>query len=133
MAEGLADAYAASRGRDILCRSAGTLGIVARPADPKAVAVCADMGVDISHHLSQGLDEELVEWAEFVLVMEFHHAQLVREHYPDVGDKLLLLGTFGGMGEIPDPIGGWRFRFRRSRDDIRRCVEGFVDRLPHQP
>lgn len=130
MAEAIARSYAARRGRALEVRSAGTLGIVEAPADPHAVAVCREIGVDLEQHASQGVDEALIEWADYVLVMEFRHARELRERFPEIGDKLLLLGTFGGTMEIADPIGSYKFRFRRIRDEVRRCVELFVDRLP---
>jgi hypothetical protein len=37
------------------------------------------------------------------------------------------------MVEIDDPFGRWIFAFRRCRDEIRRCVEAFMDRLPYRP
>ena len=130
MAEVIAKGYAAQRLRPVHVKSASTLGLDGRPAEPKAVAVCKEIGLDLSAHRSTPLVGELVDWAEHVLVMEYAHAQYIRENHPDVGDKLMLLGTFGGMLEIADPIGGWKFQFRRSRKDLQRCVEGFVDRLP---
>lgn len=133
MAEGLARSYAARRERVLEARSAGTLGIVDRPADPAAIGVCAELGVDIGPHRSQAITPELVAWADYILVMEYAHAAWIRAKYPAVGEKLLLLGTFGTTAEIADPIGGWRFQFRWSRDEIKKCVEAFVDRLrPHK-
>jgi len=130
MADGIARWYADQTGRAVLCRSASTLGLQDYPADPNAVAVCAELGIDLSGHRSAPLTDELINWADYVLVMEFDHAQHIREHHTQVRERLLMLGNFGGVSEIADPIGGWRFRFRRSRDEIRRCVEGFIDRLP---
>ena len=131
MAEGIARTYAEMRGRLVEVQSAGTLGIQDRAADPKAVAVCREVGIDIRDHRSQGVTEEHVEWADYILVMEYRHAQ----HLTDKlgvrpSDRLLMLGTFGSMVEIPDPIGGWKFQFRRCRKDIDLCVQQFVDRLP---
>lgn len=130
MAEGLARAYAMRRGRDLHAKSAGTLGIIGRPADPYAAAVCAEIGVDIYTHRSQGVASELIAWSDYVLVMEYAHAAFVRSKYPEVGEKLLLLGAFGKATEIGDPIGGWQFQFRWSRDEIKQAVETFIDRIP---
>ena len=100
------------------------------PADPKAVAVCGEIGVNIDSHRSQGVTNELVDWADYILVMELRHAQYVREYHPQVGEtKVLMLGTFGGQYEIPDPVGGWKFQFRRSRKQIERCISGFLGRV----
>ncbi|MBW2253884.1 MAG: low molecular weight phosphotyrosine protein phosphatase [Deltaproteobacteria bacterium] len=130
MAEVLAAAYAARRGREMEMQSAGTLGIEDAPADPNVVAVCGEIGLDLTRHRSQGVSKDLVEWADYVLVMQFHHATTLRERFPEIGDKLLMLGALGGTLEIEDPLGGFKTRFRRSRDQIRGCVEVFIDRLP---
>ena len=116
---------------EVEVQSASTLGLEDRPADPHAVAVCAEVGVDIGDHDAQPLTDELIDWADYVLVMEYRHAAHIREHHPQAGEKVLMLGNFGGNApEIADPIGGWRFQFRRSRDEIQRCVHGFMRRLP---
>jgi protein-tyrosine-phosphatase len=130
MAEGLALTYASRRGRAIEAKSAGTLGIVGRSADPYAMMVCQEIGVDIAGHQSQGLSSELIRWCDYAIVMEYAHAAFIRAKYPEVGEKLLLLGSFGGAMEIGDPIGGWKFQFRWSRDEIKKCVETFLDRIP---
>ncbi|MBN2798380.1 MAG: hypothetical protein JXX28_04470 [Deltaproteobacteria bacterium] len=132
MAEGLASHYAGIRARDIEFRSAGTLLLQGRPADRKACAVCQELSVSIWDHRSQGVSQELVDWADHILVMEYHHSEYIRSHHQAVGDKLKMLGAFGGLGEIPDPTGFWKFRYRRTRDDLRRCVESFIDRLPRR-
>lgn len=131
MAEGLARDYARKRRLPIEVGSAGTMGLVGRPAEANAVAVCAEIGVDIAGHRSRGVTEALVDAANWVLVMEVGHAQWLRERFGDrMGDKTVMLGQFGGQFDIADPIGGWRFQFRRSRDEIKKCVEGFLDRMP---
>ena len=133
MAEGLGRAYAARRGWLIEFGSAGVMGLEGHPAEPRAVRVMAEIGIDISGHRSRGVTAELVEQADHILVMELHHQIRLHRAFPASEGKVLMLGTFGGVHEIPDPMGGWRWRFRRSRDLIRRCVEGFLDQLPPPP
>ncbi len=111
-------------------RSGGVLGIINRPADPLAVRVMSEIGIDISSHRSQGIDDDLVEWADHILVMELNHTIQLRERHPELADKALMLGTFGGMMQVQDPIGGWRWKFRKCRDGLLRCVQGFMDQLP---
>lgn len=131
MAEAMARAYAGERGRSIQARSAGTLGLVDQLAHPKAVAVCAELGIDLTPHRSQGVSPELVEWADYVLVMEYAHAAVVRELAPEHAEKTLLLGSLVGRLEIADPIGTWfKGRYRQARDMVRQAVEAFIDRLP---
>lgn len=128
MAEALAPMVGDRMGVDVRAKSAGTLGLVDRPADPKSVAVCREIGLDLRAHRSQGLSDELVAWADRILVMELSHAAHVREFFPDSADKVLQLGPFAGLAEIPDPIGGWTFQFRRCRDQLERGLEAFLKR-----
>ncbi len=128
MAEGLAGPMADRIGLDVEARSAGTLGLVDRAADPKAVAVCSELRIDISGHRSQGVSHELIAWADHVLVMEITHASHLREHFVGGEHKVELLGPYAGTQEIADPIGGWTWHFRRSRKLLERAVTGFLTR-----
>jgi protein-tyrosine-phosphatase len=130
MAEGLARAASQRFGTPVEARSGGTLGLLAQPADPEAVAVCAELGVDVSTHESAGVDVDAMNWADWVLVMEMRHADILRDKFPRQAEKVLLLGTFGGRPEIADPLGAPRARFRACRDEIGRAVDTLVARLP---
>ena len=130
MAEAWARTLGPAHGRTVEARSGGTLDIRGRAADPLAVRVMGECGVDLAAHRSQGLDAALVDWAHHIFVMELRHQAWLREHLPSCQDRVLLLGPFGGVGEVPDPLGGWRWRFRRSRDLIRRCVDTALAQLP---
>lgn len=133
MAEELARLYAEERRWNVEVRSAGTHAIEGNPAAPNAIKAIKDVGGDLSGHRSQPMSLELVEWADRILVMEMRHAATIRDLYPESDEKVQLLGTFGGMMEIDDPYGRWIFAFRRSRNEIRQCVETFMDRLPPNP
>ncbi len=130
MAEGLARHYANSRSREVEVRSASQMGLKGHPAEPNAVKVMAEIGIDISEHRSQAMTPEILNWADYILVMEAQHSREARKRAPEKEDRILLLGTFCGLFEVPDPLGGWKRRFRQSRDQLRTCVENFMDRLP---
>ncbi|MFT5686022.1 MAG: protein-tyrosine-phosphatase [Myxococcota bacterium] len=130
MAEGLALEYAQQRGWSVECQSGGIMGLIDKDAASNAVRALREINIDISDHKSQGITPELVEWADHILVMELRHAIKLRERHDNLGTKVLQLGSFGGLVEVDDPVGGWRWRFRRSRDDIQRCVQAFMDNLP---
>ena len=133
MAEALVREAVMSRGHRVEVRSGGVLGIEGRAADPKAVSVMEELGLDISRHQSRGITEEDIRWADFILVMELRHQSTLHERFPSSEGKVLLLGTFGGGHEIGDPIGRWRWHFRRSRDELHRCAERFAAQLPARP
>ncbi len=129
MAEALARQYALERGIALETRSGGVMGIEGRRADDNAVAVLREIGVDLSLHRSAGLDEATVAWADWILVMELEHARRLRERWASAEDRTLMLGSFGGLVDVSDPMGGWKFQFRRTRDDLQRCVRKFIDEL----
>ncbi|MCB9677837.1 MAG: low molecular weight phosphotyrosine protein phosphatase [Alphaproteobacteria bacterium] len=131
VAEHLARHHAARTNVELEARSAGTLGLVGRPADPSMVTVGAELGLDLGTHLSQAITDPLVEWADHILVMEIAHMAHLEAFHPASQGKVALLGRYDGVDEIPDPIGSWfTFQFRRSRDQLQRAVNRFVDQLP---
>ena len=129
MAMGIAQYYAQELSVNAVVRSCGLLGIEDSPADSHAIAVCSEIGIELREHRSQGITNELLEWADYIFAMQFHQVMKIRQEHVDVGERLHLLGTFAGIPEIPDPIGGWRFQFRRCRNDIQRALETFMSRL----
>ena len=90
-----------------------------------------EINIDLEGHRSSGVTDEMMDWARYVLVMELHHAIKLRERFPAHEDKVLVLANFGGMSEVKDPIGGWRWKFRRCRADVIRCVDNFLNTLPN--
>jgi len=132
MAEVLAIAIADQQKVWIESRSASVIGLDNKPAHPHAVRALAEKGLDLSMHVSQPVTEELLEWADHVLCMEIAHTSELRDCYPEYQEQIALLGPFGGGMEIADPLGGWRGRFRRSRDEIATCIGHFVEQLPAQ-
>ncbi|GDX79148.1 protein-tyrosine-phosphatase [Deltaproteobacteria bacterium] len=130
MAEELARIYAEERGWLVEVKSAGTHAREGDEAAPNSKKAMAELGGDLSAHRSQAVSSELVAWADRILVMEIRHAQSIRDEFPEADQKIQMLGPFGGIMEIGDPYGSWIFKYRASRNEIQRCVEGLIDRLP---
>lgn len=131
MAEGIAQRMAQDLRLDLEAASAGTLGLIDRPADPKAVRVCREIGVDLRGHRSQALRPDLVQWADLVFVMEPHHAAAVQRTHPIHEPALVMMGPLVGLPLIPDPIGGWIWDFRRARKQIESALGMWATR--HAP
>jgi len=129
MAAGLARAEADRRGMPVEIRSGGVLDMIGRPAAPNAVRACAEVDSDITHHRSAGVTADDASWADAMLVMEMRHQQELHMRHPELDGRVVLLGTFGGRPEIDDPVGGWMWRFRRTRKLLQRSIERFLDLL----
>lgn len=114
-------------------RSAGTLGLTDRPAEPGMVKVGAEVGLDLTAHRCQPITDELVAWADHILVMEYAHIAHLENEHPTSRGRARLLGREIGVNEIADPIGAWfSFRYRRARNEIQKAVHAFVDKLPSE-
>ncbi len=72
MAEGILRARAADAGADVEVSSAGLMQGGA-PATADAVAVLADLGIDISGHVSRRLHRNLIADADLVITMTRDH------------------------------------------------------------
>ena len=129
MALAIARHEAGRIGLDLAVDSAGTLMIEDRPADPHAIAVCADLGIDLNDHRSKGLKQSHIDWAHHILVMSPHHAHFIEKHFLFGKDRVILMGHLLGQMEIPDPVGSWRRTFRQNRDMISKSLGYFLDQL----
>jgi protein-tyrosine phosphatase len=126
--EALARTGAEARGLELMVESAGTLGIVDEPADPKAMRVCVEIGIDLGAHRSRGLTPELLRTADRILVMTEEHATHALALEPACADRLVRLGPLAGVPEVDDPHGSWFLTpYRRCRDEIRRAVEHLLE------
>jgi protein-tyrosine phosphatase len=85
--------------------SAGLHDLAGRAADPRAVAAGRQWGVDLSGHRSRLVDDDLVRWADLILVMDRSNLRGIRARYPNAAAKTYLLGLLEPVpdAEIPDP------------------------------
>jgi arsenate reductase len=120
MAEGWARALA---GDNITVQSAG---IEAHGKNPRAIAVMADAGQDISQQESTRVDTAMLAAADLVVTVCGHadeHCPLLpagtrKEHWP-LDDPAKATGSEAEIMAV----------FRASRDEIRQRVEALLQRL----
>lgn len=122
----MAEGWARALGGDGLeVRSAG---IEAHGKNPRAMAVMAEAGVDISAQESNRVAPEWLDWADHVVTVCGH----ADEHCP-----VLAPGTSKEHWPLQDPAKAQGSEeqimavFRASRDDIRRRVTELLQRLQH--
>jgi protein-tyrosine phosphatase len=82
MAEALLRARLHARNPDAVVESAGIAALVGKPADPIAVALMSERGLDLSAHRARQLTPELARRFELVLVMEAGHQREVEAAVP---------------------------------------------------
>jgi protein-tyrosine-phosphatase len=90
----------------------------------KAVAVMAEIGIDISHEYSKGLTEADVLWADVIVPMQSLNAEDLREMWPMASKKVRPLGE-----DVEDPFGGSEDVYRERRDQLRRLLTNLAPPL----
>lgn len=133
MAEGLmAQALPPAADGQFAVASAGTYGLEGNRAEPHAVQAMATFGIDISSHRASQVSAEVINWADWVLVMEKAHRLWLGEHLQTKARKIHLLTEFSNQRvakDIPDPYGDSLQTYLHCAGLIRRCVQGFSAHL----
>ena len=111
--------------------SAGLLDLGGAGADPHAVAILREKGVDASRHRSRTLTAEMVAAAALVLVMEEAQRDEVLRRHPGAEAKIRLLKSFsaqgdGGGRDIRDPYGMTPYHYRTCFAEIYFSLEGLL-------
>jgi protein-tyrosine phosphatase len=123
MAEGLLRARFARRGRGAV-ESAGLAALVGYPADPIAVALLAERGIDISGHRARQLTPDLFARFDLVLVMDAAQERRLASLAPFARARIQRIGGYGGF-DVPDPYGEPRPAFDRALALIERGLDDY--------
>ena len=119
--------------------SAGTLGLVGRPAAQFAQMAVETYDASLDDHRSQGISLPLMRMADHVLVMSPRHSRHILESAPELRDRLVELWEFDPEHEvdtgIPDPVGQGREAFEHCCTIINRCLDAWLQTLnaPESP
>src|SRR5262249_57554347 len=97
--------------------SAGISASMGGRAAPEAVAVLSELGIDLSHHASQQLNEQLIRHADVIWAMTRSHRQAILNLWPDASGRVHLLSADGQ--DVPDPIGGPIDQYQRCAEQIK--------------
>ncbi len=130
MAEGLLRHMLRGR-NDVQVASAGLAALEGMRATDAAIEVMAELGIDISTHVSQSMNSDLVRQADFVFVMTHQHQDTLQTLFPFAAEKTFLVREFeearaGENKDIADPIGQSIDVYRRTRDQIRDALPSLI-------
>lgn len=106
--------------------SAGVAALPGAPASPNALEVLYQAGIDLTAHASQPVTEQLIVWADLVLTMTMRHQSAVVGAFPDSSNKVKLLCP---DAEVVDPFGGDLRDYQECGDQIRQCLEYWLDQV----
>jgi len=101
--------------------SGGIAGGFAAPASESAIQVMRELGVDISNHLSQTIDPEMLRHSDRIFVMTPTQMDQVLRSCPEVKGRVMLLDPKGRA--VEDPHGGDLETYRRCAFVIKQALE----------
>jgi protein-tyrosine-phosphatase len=131
-AAGLLRLKLAESGCMVDVRSAGT-DVRAARADPRAIEIAAEFGVDLSDHHPAAIDSDSIRTAEMVLGLDLANCARVARGFPDQSGRVVLLGEAArvkrGARQVPDPHAGDLDEYRSCFYRIDGMVSSLADRL----
>jgi exosortase len=114
-------------------KSAGLRVSEQNPPPPAALQAMAELGHDLSGHLSMPLTPETVEEAALLVVMEEWQVKELADRYPQARGKVALLPEWASEPawgraryNIGDPFGQGIDTYRRCRDTIMDCLANLL-------
>lgn len=111
-----------------LVGSAGLGALVGEPADPTAVALIRDRGLDIGDHRAVQINRVMCLQAELVLVMEQGQQSRLQELYPEIFGRVFRIAEYAKL-DVPDPYRRSLETFRTALDIIEQGVAFWVQRI----
>ena len=118
---------------NISISSAGLFAYPGSPPDPKMVEHLLKMGISMKSHEARQITQDDVDWADLILVMEGDHARMIERLWPEVKDKVDLLGKFVSEGQteddIFDPFGKSSYHYRLAQAQITLAIRSFVKKV----
>jgi protein-tyrosine phosphatase len=109
-------------------RSAGTGALVGRPAEPFAVQLMSETGIDISSHRAQQVFSGLTTQAELILVMDIEQKEYVERRFVGTRGKVFRICEAAKL-DVPDPYREGVEHFRASLKLIEEGVSYWSEQI----
>lgn len=115
---------------NIAVSSAGISALNGSEASKKAVEISKEGGVDISEHKARAIDEDIVEKADMILVMDSIQREELLTNFPKASNRIYFIGSFlnenGEEKEILDPYGLTIYNYRLCFSELNMAIEGLL-------
>ncbi|MFH1798367.1 MAG: low molecular weight protein arginine phosphatase [Candidatus Omnitrophota bacterium] len=129
----MAEAYLKKRlqadNLDVEVKSAGTMGLDGMSPTLETIMALREQGIDAFGYMSKVLTEELIIWADIILVMEPMHKNKIFFMASEAKNKVKFLADFDREREeqtIVDPIGQSMDFYRETLSSIKKAVEELI-------
>lgn len=105
--------------------SAGLEALVGHPADPHAIECMTELGLDISSHVAQRLDAEMIVRADLVLAMTTQQVKIIEDRWRFSKGKVFRLCHWSDQS-IADPYQKGKSAFVSAKDQIEQGVSDWM-------
>lgn len=106
-------------------RSAGLAALIGQPADPLAVQLMQQQGIDITAHRAQSISAQLVGEAQLILTMDLDQKAEVENNYVAARGKVFRIAEARKL-DVADPYREGIESFRAAQALIAEGVEHWV-------
>jgi protein-tyrosine phosphatase len=116
---------------DVVVCSAGIIDMQGAAGDPIAIKMLAEHGYDSLYHVSRSISEDMLEEADWIVVMEnVHRRQLICD-YSQHEEKIRFLKSFakdydGVNHDIRDPYRQSVYNYRLCFSEIYMAIDGMI-------
>lgn len=130
MAEYILRAQAKDQGLAVETKSAGIFAIQDEPYSQNAIEIIRDLLPEASDPnlyslTSNRINQELIDWADYVLVMTEMHRHYLINLFPEAADKIMMLKA--ESIDISDPFGGDLRTYEEIAQEIAEAVDSFIE------
>ncbi|NKF22827.1 low molecular weight protein-tyrosine-phosphatase [Solimonas marina] len=125
--EGLLKARLKDRNLEIC--SAGTGALIGHPADPLAVEVAADHGLDISMHRAQQATQPLLSSMDLILTLDNGHSDWINARYPQLRGRVHKIMKWNENADVADPYRQPKAAFEQAWTDIETGIDAWLQKI----
>lgn len=109
--------------------SAGTGALVGHAADKMAINVSKSHGLSLDGHIGQQFTSSISRNYDLILVMEKEHIEEISKISPEVRGRVMLLGHWIPIKEIPDPYRKSYEAFESVYQLIEKACDSWAEKL----
>ena len=128
MAAAIMDKIAVENDLDVMIESAGIFASEGEKASGNAIEALKKYNIDLSHHRTQPVTEDLLKQSDVILTMTDAHKQLLESLAS--GKVYTLLEYAGEDGNVSDPYGGDLEEYEETAQEIYDALVDIAEKLP---
>ncbi|RQS69244.1 low molecular weight phosphotyrosine protein phosphatase [Burkholderia sp. Bp8963] len=109
-------------------RSAGCAALAGRGADPLAIELMAERGIDLGEHIAVDLNLQYMRSADLILTMTQSQRKRIEAGYPFSKGRVFRIGEFEKI-DVIDPYRRGRSVFELALNQIDQSMERWVHKM----